>query len=127
MNKFIGNVILLWGVLFGCLAYLSDILFVLNSPGLFKAVEQAGLAFTLLQPLWYLFHFLVYILSHNETNGMKCKYACVAPLYMLLMLIPIMPNFKAVYEWFTFKFKMSDQSKLFMFTSENTFRISVTI
>lgn len=127
MNKIIGNTILFWGFLFALLAYVFDIILYLDTSVSSPSVANAALAFIMLQPLWYLFHYTVYVVSHPESRDHKCFYIAISPLFMAFMIVPVLPSFKRVYEWFTLKFRMSDNSKLYMFTLDNVFKIHVGV
>ena len=87
-----GKFVLWYGVVFGILDWVSDIIYVLskqaqNEDGeISSAMLNACVAFIVLQPVFYLFIHTVYMASHSEINTFKDRVILVglSPVYALL-------------------------------------------
>ena len=62
---FFGKFLLWYGVIFGILDWLSDIVYVQSKDIESPALKNAVAAFIVIQPVWYLFMHALYMASHS--------------------------------------------------------------
>ena len=84
---FFGKFIVWYGVIFGILDWLSDIIYILtktdiDSPSLTNAV----VAFIVVQPVWYFFIHFLYLASNTEVESTRDRLRLIflSPIYAIL-------------------------------------------
>jgi hypothetical protein len=83
---FFARFLLWYGVVFGILDWLSDIVYLQTKEIENEAFKNAVAAFIVLQPIMYLFVHAIYMASHAAIESPKDRFALVSlsPLYALL-------------------------------------------
>ena len=62
--------LLLWyGIIFGMLDWISDIVYYSHIPFHNSSLKAACIVFIILQPIWYIFLYIVYVASHPEIDS----------------------------------------------------------
>lgn len=83
---FFARFLLWYGVLFGILDWLSDIIYVSTKQIENEALKNAVAAFIVLQPVLYLFIHAIYMASHTAIESYKDRMVLISlsPIYAIL-------------------------------------------
>ena len=89
---FFGQFLLWYGVLFGILDWLSDIVYVQTKDIESEALKNAVRAFIVIQPIWYVFLHAIYMVSHSQIETQKERLILVglSPLYAVLQYTKVL-------------------------------------
>ena len=104
-NRCCGHCFLYLGIVVGFLDWLLDMIYAMTASFSNTAIQSGIVAFVLIQPLWYLFLFIVYMMSHPNTDGVKqrVRFILLAPLYALLMQMKLVSGTRWFYSKFIIK------------------------
>ena len=117
-----GKFLIWYGVVFGILDWLSDIVYVQTKQIDDPSFQNACKAFILLQPIWYFFLHFVYMASQAHSPTDKVKLVLLSPVYAALQYLKVLSAFPSVHRWFT---NRQGGNALPLTTLENSFKVQV--
>ena len=81
-----GYFVIYIGVILGILDWVTDIIYVSQTKFNSSGLRLGCLVFIFVQPLWYIFLYVLYVGAHSEIKGKgeRLKKLCMAPLYSIL-------------------------------------------
>lgn len=115
--------IIWYGVLFGILDWISDIVYYASTTFDNFSLNASCATFIIIQPIWYLFLFIIYMASHSgvETGKERFKLMLLAPLYGVLQYSKVLSASPQLHEFFLTRFHLTESFKLI--TLENCFKV----
>ena len=116
-------IIIYYGVIFGILDWISDIVYFSSVKFENDSLKAACATFIVIQPIWYIFLYTVYMASHTtiESPKERLRLILLSPLYALLQYSKILGGFFKLHDFFLIRFKIKDTLQLL--TLENCFKI----
>lgn len=119
---------LLWyGVVFGILDWLSDIVYLISKQIESEALKNAVAAFIVLQPILYVFVHAIYMASHTTIENYKDRMVLVSlsPVYAILQYTKLLSAHGGLHKWFVEITRVGGKLKLI--SLENCFKVGVFI
>jgi hypothetical protein len=120
--------VIIWsGVILGILDWLSDLVYASTAEFATSGGKRACISFIIMQPLWYVFMFVVYVVSHEEIGLAKerCEKVLLSIPYAGLQWFKLMGSFEQFNEFIYEKFSRRDQ--FLLFNLENSYRIQIFV
>jgi hypothetical protein len=81
-----GRIILWVGIALGILDFITDIIYCSTTTFATSTLKSASVIFIIIQPLWYIFIYVIYMASHTEIESPKERLIKIllSPLYSAL-------------------------------------------
>ncbi len=120
---FCGTLIIWVGIILGIADILTDIAYYKNATFTNASLQSACAVFILIQPIWYIFIYMVYIASHAEIHSTKERFIKLlgTPVFALLEYLKLLPGIERLHDFFSYLFSMTDKHKLL--TIENCYKV----
>lgn len=114
-----------YGVVFGILDWISDIVYLNGIEFHNDSLKMACITFIIIQPIWYLFIYLIYVASHTkiETTKERLKYAAWGPFYALLQYLKLLSLNSRMHDIFIKRLNVVEGYKLL--TLENCYKVMI--
>lgn len=125
MGAIVSLIIIWYGVIFGILDWISDIAYYNNTVFYNQSLGNACLGFIVIQPIFYIFLFIIYMASSPQIDNNKERFRMIliSPLYALLQYTKVLAAHERVHDYFLKKFNIKENMKLI--TLENCFRVQI--
>jgi hypothetical protein len=120
---FCGTLIIWVGIILGLADILTDIAYYKKTTFANSSLKSACAVFILIQPIWYLFIYIVYIASHAEIHSTKERVIklLATPVFAILEYLKILPGIERLHDFFSYLFSMNEKHKLL--TIENCYKL----
>ena len=85
LSSICSHVLIWYGVIFGILDWISDIVYFGSVKFHNDTLKSACCTFIVIQPIWYIFLYGVYVASHSSIEGRceRLRLILIAPIYGL--------------------------------------------
>lgn len=117
------DVIIWTGAFLGVFDWVTDAVYAASASFASDSLRSACITFVVVQPVWYMFMFLVYVASHEEIDSAKERRSkmLLALPYSLLQQLKLMGSSEARNKMIYDKFQRKDQ--FLLFNLENSYRV----
>lgn len=121
------KVVIWYGVVFGILDWLSDIIYVSAKEVESTTLLNASRAFIVIQPIWFFFVHFIYMASNQQLEGAKERLLLIAlsPVYAILQYLKLLGAFPQVHEWYIRRTGREEKPQVQLLTLENCYKVQV--